>query len=501
MNVTIYLGAAEVRTWHLRLLERLAGRPGFKPSVMRLPEPETPSPGIALLFAFETRLHGLPVNGLGTLAAPGSLEAYDTGTPSETSLVLDLAGTYEGAGATVWRLAFNGVPGENALLCAILARRTPVASLSDRGTVIVAGRLGTEYNGITRATFEDCLARTITLILAAFDGAATSYLPAAGLDDETPAPPPAPQIAGLFQKMAKDSVRTGMRAVFDRIYHTPHWRVGWRVLTGPGLAALGQHPEGGWTDLRDDGLRFYADPFPLEHGRKVTLFVEEFDHRSQKGVISAMPFGPRGPEGPMERVLERPYHLSYPFVFEQDGEIWMIPESCAANAIDLYRARAYPHDWVLETTLVGNVRASDATLLEHEGRWWLFATVHDGGSFSDALHLWSAPHFRGPWTAHAKNPVLIDIASARPAGRIVMREGALIRPVQDCRRGYGHALALARIIRLDDGGFEQIVETILHAGAAWPGRRIHSLNSAGGLEFIDGSGLARRRVSNILGLR
>ena len=115
-------------------------------------------------------------------------------------------------------------------------------------------------------------------------------------------------------------------------------------------------------------------------------------------------------------------------------------------------------------------------------------------AFSDALHLWSALDFRGPWTAHPKNPVLIDIASARPAGRLIEQDGSLFRPVQDCRRGYGAALGLARVVRLDDDGFEQTVDTVLRAGREWPGRRLHSLTSAGGLAFIDGSAWARRKL-------
>jgi hypothetical protein len=176
----------------------------------------------------------------------------------------------------------------------------------------------------------------------------------------------------------------------------------------------------------------------------------------------------------------------------------MIPESCVANSIDLFRATHFPGGWVKEATLVSGLVASDATLVEHGGRWWMFATVRDGGgAFSDTLHLWSAPDFRGPWTPHRANPVLIDIASARPAGRFVSRDGMLFRPVQDCRRGYGAALSIARVDKLDDEGFVQCVETIITTGPRWPGRRLHTLNSVtssvGDFEFIDGSGHARRR--------
>jgi len=238
----------------------------------------------------------------------------------------------------------------------------------------------------------------------------------------------------------------------------------------------------------DDGSRFYADPFPLQFRDRLTLFVEDFEHRTAKGIISAVSFNAHGPVGRPEPVLELPYHLSYPFVFVWDDQAWMIPESTAAGSIDLFRSTNFPGGWVKEATLVSSVVASDPTLFQHDGRWWLFATVRDGGgAFSDALYLWSADDIRGPWLPHSKNPVLIDIASARPAGRIVLRNGILFRPVQDCRQGYGQALGIARILTLDDNRYEQTVDRILTPGPAWPGRRIHKLNSAGGFEFIDGS--------------
>jgi hypothetical protein len=186
-------------------------------------------------------------------------------------------------------------------------------------------------------------------------------------------------------------------------------------------------------------------------------------------------------------------HLSYPFVFEHGGEMWMVPESCSTASVDLYRAERFPDGWVKQATLVSGVVASDATLFEHDGRWWMFSTVQDGGgSYSDALHLWSAPALRGPWTPHRRNPVLVDLATARPGGRLVRRGRKLIRPFQDCRKGYGTALGLAEIIHLDDDRFEQRVETILRPGPLWPGHRLHTLNRAGPLECIDGSASPRK---------
>jgi hypothetical protein len=83
--------------------------------------------------------------------------------------------------------------------------------------------------------------------------------------------------------------------------------------------------------------------------------------------------------------------------------------------------------------------------------------------------------------------VLIDKRQARSAGNLVARNGKLWRPVQDCASGYGAALGLAEVARLDEGGYEQVVRTVLRPGAEWPGRKLHTLNRAGRLECIDGS--------------
>ena len=501
-HLRIRLDRSALRRWHLRLFERLALRGDVRVSVEAAPAAGLPAQA-ELLFRLEAMIFGLPRPGLATPVEPDRLDRLlasgrDGPAAGEPDLVLDLCGGVARDGPPVWRLDFDGIPGEAGLLAAAFSGRAPVAALRAPGATVAAGRLGTEMQSVALASFEDYLARTITLILAALDGAASPTLPTGGVVPVSP-----PQDFGLGAaaaagRIAEALARQVVRRLHALCFHGPHWRVGWRRIDGPDLIDLRRHPAEGWINLPDDGGRFYADPFPIRHAGAVVLFVEEFEHRRGKGIISALRFGPEGPLGRPEPVLERDHHLSYPFVFEREGAVWMIPESSAAGTIDLYRATAFPGGWVHEAVLVEGIAAGDATLVRHGGLWWMLATVRvEGGCHSDALHLWSAADFRGPWTAHAGNPVLIDVGSARSAGRIVRRDGALIRPVQDCRDGYGTALGLARILRLDASGFEQVVETTLRPGPAWPGRRLHMLNTAGGLEFVDGSSRTRDRFFGV----
>ena len=310
--------------------------------------------------------------------------------------MLDFTDTAPDAGTRVWRVTFDGVADDAAALAALIAHRTPAVAIvgAVTGAVIVSGHPGTETAGILTRALSDVLARTATLIIAALDGAV------AKLDA-------APQAARALTNGATAifAAKSFARAAAGRLYHlcynAPHWRVGWRFVDGPDVIDLRAHPPSGWRDLPGDRSRFYADPFPVEHQGRTFLFVEDFVHATGYGIISAVEFDANGPIGTPRPALDTGSHLSYPFVFEHDGAMWMIPESSAAGTVDLYRAEAFPDRWVKEATLLSGIVASDATLFQRDGRWWMLATVRDeGGAHSDALHIWSAPKLLGPWQPH-----------------------------------------------------------------------------------------------------
>jgi hypothetical protein len=488
MRLIIRLDPNRPRHWHLRLVQRLAEAMQI-PIALEWSGAAAPLPlAVTLMAAIEKAIYRLP----GTNQfAPARVEDFapfvkrDAGRPDD--IVLDLAGGGTRSYERTWQLRFDGRRDEAAAVGALVRSRTPVVSIVDAasGSEIVSGHPGLENSRVLACAFDDVMARAATLVKAALEGATPRHT------GERPAPARA-DLAAMAWFVLKSISFELLVTLYRLVSNTPHWRVGYRFVRGGDMIDLRTHPAGGWRVLPDNGMHFYSDPFPVEKDGRLFVFVEDFEHRLDRGVISVVEFDARGPLGTPRPVLDTGSHLSYPFVFEHAGEMWMVPESCTAGTVDLYRAERFPDGWVKQATLVPDVVASDPTLFEHQGRWWMFATVRDGGCYSDALYLWSAPDLLGPWAPHRHNPILVDLATARPGGRVVRRGNKLIRPFQDCRKGYGGALGLAEIIRLDDDGFEQRVETIIGPGPLWPGRRLHTLNRAGPLECIDGSAVSRK---------
>lgn len=481
MRVAVTLCTRPHRRWHQVLVRSVAELPEVAVGVRWRPPSSDPDRALEALLRLERLLHRLPEAGLAVADADPLADLVD-GPEHDADVVLDLTESPEPGS---WRVTYDGVPGESAAVAALGAGRFPLVEVRDgSGAVRAVGRPGSEQPGLLATTMPDVAAGVTTLVLGALRGRDV----AAPLEE---AKVSAGGVRSAWSLMTRRSVGALLRLGYRVLYRAPHWRVGWRPVSADPTIA-GTTLPAGWHDLPDDGLRFYADPFLFEHDGRTYLFVEDYEHRLGKGVISVVERDANGFVGTPRPVLRHEVHLSYPLVLAHDGEIWMIPETSQARTVELYRATRFPDEWTRESILIDGAEISDATPFEHGGRWWLTATVGHGGSLSDSLHLWSAPDLRGPWHPHRANPVLVDIASARPAGHVVEHEGRLLRPVQDCRNGYGAALAVAEITRLDDDAFEQRVVAQHAPGGSWPGRRLHTLNATADLEVVDGSGMAPR---------
>jgi len=414
---------------------------------------------------------------------------WTAGGHAAEDLTIDLTAAGITATTPILRPLFDGASGEEALASALFFRGTPRIDIlsvmpSGEARIVASGTAALEVSGGIGGAMEAVWSRTILLLQKAI---ADPQQKTAGKAAE---PLPVIRNADVLRHGAKAVASAAARAAYHLCCHAPHWRIGWRFVDD-GYDVWSRRDLGGtrWSVLADPVDHFYADPVPWRHQGRDYLLFEDLDHRTNKGIISAVAFDEAGRPGPVVPVLEEPWHMSYPFLIEADGAVWMIPEASLSGAIAIYRAVDFPWRWERHATLVSGVEAADATVVAHEGRFYMFAVVRDGiGGYSDTLAIWHAPNLFGPWQPHAGNPVMVDDRAARPAGNFVEMDGALWRPVQDCRGGYGAALGLARIDRLDPENFAQTVEKTLHPGGeVWPGRRLHTLNRAGRLEVIDGS--------------
>jgi hypothetical protein len=262
------------------------------------------------------------------------------------------------------------------------------------------------------------------------------------------------------------------------------WAVG--VAADPGAGMVPPIDEFEWLAERRRG--YDADPFAVEcHGRQAIL-VEEFDERSGEGTISALTRGASGGWDRSRQVIDPGVHASYPFPVHVGQELFCVPETARLGRVEAWRCVELPDRWQRAHTLV-EAPVIDPTVVRWNDRWWLFGTCRDGDPNAE-LWLWSAPEFTGPWEPHPLNPVKIDVTSSRPAGTPFVRDGALYRPAQDCSTGYGGAVVLNRVERLDRETFEEHTVERFEVRTGMYATGNHHLAIGDGLVTID----AKRQV-------
>jgi hypothetical protein len=265
------------------------------------------------------------------------------------------------------------------------------------------------------------------------------------------------------------------------------WAVAVRPARPHDGAGLPDARGGGWRILLPPPGRFYADPFVLETPEGSWLLFEEWLDEHGRARLSWLPLPLDPGDAEPRPLLELDCHLSYPFVFEADGDVYLLPESAERRTLELYRAERLPDRWVLDTVLFRDRRMFDATVLRRDGRWWLWATVAaEGGPVTNDVSLFSSDELRGPWTEHPASPVSSDVRDARPAGPVTERDGRLIRPAQDSTGRYGRAIVLHEVRTLTLDAYEEVEVGRIEPEDVVPGSRaIHTLAGSDSYEVVD----------------
>ena len=273
------------------------------------------------------------------------------------------------------------------------------------------------------------------------------------------------------------------RRVVEKLVYTDQWFLIYKFGNGEPATTMRQ-----FKYLMPPKDRFWADPFVVEKEGRHYVFFEEWLHSRGMAHISVMELDRNGISSDITEILVRPYHLSYPSLFEWDGRLFMIPESSSNNSIELYECTDFPHKWEFVHNIMEDVDAVDSTMLEHNGKWWLFSgwTEVDGMSHDDELCIFYSDNpLSQTWQPHALNPVVSDVRTARPAGQIKNIDGRLLRPSQNCAGIYGYGFNLSEITVLTENEFEE--QPIAHLAPDWDKKltRTHTFNHAGSLTIGD----------------
>jgi hypothetical protein len=230
---------------------------------------------------------------------------------------------------------------------------------------------------------------------------------------------------------------------------------------------------------------YLADPFGVP-GERDRLYCEEFVTSTGVGKIKEIVVRDAHIHSARDVDLPHACHTSYPYLFEDGGSLYCVPEAIGDRRCLLLRLEDGVRWTPIAAPVEEGVAVADPTLFRWEGRYWLAYTDADDGPF-DTLSLRYADRLTGPWRSHANNPVKVDHASARSAGTPFVHRGELFRPAQDCRGGYGRAVVIHRVTLCSPRGFREEPVRVLRPQPGGPNPDgLHTLSAWGERTLVDG---------------
>ena len=474
VRIVLVLPARRLWRWHAALVAELAKHGEL---VVRL-GPSAPYPlALRSWLALERTVFGrrdaAPIRAetLGVAASP-----MDGKAAAACDLLVDLSNAAPSGAFRRLALRFDGQADEAALFAALQARRSPrLEVVESDGRIIAVSQPAVEVRKELGRSLGYIHARLLALVLRAVEG---------GVSPACPPAPAAPAEGASLGRFVGHSLCAKAAARLSRHSGQETWGIALRrAPVSPGDAPPDRR---GFAVDAGPADAFHADPFLFAQGAETFLFVEAYPWATRRGVIACARLDPQGRPGTFETVLQAGHHLSYPQVFAHDGDIYMLPETAAARRLEYYRATDFPSVWRRAAVALEGLRIADSTLLEHEGRWWLFASLAEyGGASQDELFAWHGPSPLGPWTAHTQNPLVSDVRAGRPAGRFVRRGGRLYRPAQDSEAGYGAGLAWCEVLELTPQRYREQVVARWRGEDFGPYTGVHTFSEAGGFEAVD----------------
>jgi len=231
-------------------------------------------------------------------------------------------------------------------------------------------------------------------------------------------------------------------------------------------------------DVTDVPAKFVADPFLIKDGDIWNLFFEVYNNDTQQGDLAVATSKNTWTWNYEKLIIDESFHLSYPYVFQADGEYYLIPESFEANSIRLYKADDFPTKWSFVQTLVEGRDYVDNSIIFYNGKWWLFSSV----TSNDKLYLHYADALTGPWQEHPLSPIVVDdVHKSRPSGRMLVYDGKLYRFTMDINPPVGtHQVMVYEITEITPTSYaEQLAQdapVLTPSGSGWNRDAMHQLD-------------------------
>lgn len=198
--------------------------------------------------------------------------------------------------------------------------------------------------------------------------------------------------------------------------------------------------ESAYTVIRNPHFSWLADPFVCESDGHIFIFAEMMRKKSQKGVIAFAEYHSNVSDLVWTKVVEEPFHLSFPNIIQVGNTWYMMPECGDARKIQIYYSKKFPLEWELYSQFDTDDKYVDSVYYQYDIKKGKGVVI----SYNLSKQSLDFLNFEG-----SKYEVIGSVNDnnkcLRPAGQLFVVDDKVIIPTQECSSEYGKSLLFYEI--------------------------------------------------------
>lgn len=195
-------------------------------------------------------------------------------------------------------------------------------------------------------------------------------------------------------------------------------------------------------------------------------------------------------------ILQLPTHLSFPYIWQENGNIFIMPENVESGNLRIWKYNA-EKEILEDPKVVIDEQLEDSQLCKIGNKYYIMGVKYVHNDYfmcTKHLEIYSADSLFGPYS-HLQT-IDNELRLERGAGMIWHEGDTIIRPAQNCENGYGTNLLFYRMKLQEDGTFSENLEYEYYPDKNHPrSRAFHTFNEKDGYVVVDGNAWVNPRWS------
>jgi hypothetical protein len=269
---------------------------------------------------------------------------------------------------------------------------------------------------------------------------------------------------GKIYKFPKNSVvfkfiwkifKNKIRFHFDELFRHENWNIGISNQSLEDFFDSKKIKPQSWKEEKHSS-NFSADPFVIDFPPfKTSILYENFDYKTYKGVINKVEISKDFSFGKDEVFIDKPFHLSFPFVWNSNNKLLVFPESQQNQMLEKL---SFDENFKLSSSsefFKGDI--VDPVIFKYQNKFWLFCGFK---KFNPNVHLFAfhSDSLNGKFVPHAQNPIKSDVSASRMAGGFIHFQNNIYRPAQVNDLYYGRKIAMMKLNNLTETTYDEQFE-------------------------------------------